>query len=38
MIAPVQYDLNANNFFNNGHKYKHFLIQITIFHHKFKNM
>jgi hypothetical protein len=38
MIAPVQYDLNANNFLNKGQKYLDFLIQLTECHHKFKNM
>jgi hypothetical protein len=36
MIAPVQYDLNVNNFLNKGQTNKHFLIQIAKFYHKLK--
>jgi hypothetical protein len=36
MIAPVQYDLNANDFLNKEEKKKHFLIQITECHRKLK--
>ena len=34
MIAPVQYDLNANSFLNKGQKNFHFLIQLTEYLHK----
>jgi len=36
MIAPVQYDLNVNNFLNKGQKNKHFFIQIAKCYNKLK--
>jgi len=36
MIAQVQYDLNLNNFLNEGQTNKHLLIQITKCYHKLK--
>jgi len=36
MIAPVQNDLNLNNFSNKGHTNKHLLIQIAECYQKLK--